>query len=63
LAEVGEVAGFGEAFAAGFAGVLAEVAPILNERQRRVLLGAGARRLGAKVEPDAPGQAVPPDPR
>ena len=34
------------AFASGLAGVLAEVAPILDERQRRVLAGAGARQLG-----------------
>ena len=40
------MAGFGAAFAAGLAGVLAEAAPILDERQRRVLAGAGARRLG-----------------
>ena len=35
-----------ESFAAGLAGVLAEVAPVLDERARRLLLGAGARRLG-----------------
>jgi len=46
MAEITESAGFGAAFAAGLAGVLAEVAPILDERQRRVLAGAGARRLG-----------------
>lgn len=46
MAEMTESAGFGAAFAAGLAGVLAEVAPILDERQRRVLAGAGARRLG-----------------
>jgi Rhodopirellula transposase DDE domain len=46
MAEVAELAGFGEAFACGLARVLAEVAPILDERQRRVLLGAGARQLG-----------------
>jgi hypothetical protein len=46
MAEVAELAGFAEAFASGLAGVLAEVAPILDERQRRVLLGAGARYLG-----------------
>jgi hypothetical protein len=41
-----ETAGFRESFAAGLAGVLAEVAPVLDERARRLLLGAGARRLG-----------------
>ena len=41
-----ESAGSAAAFAAGLAGVLAEVAPILDERQRRVLAGAGARQLG-----------------
>jgi len=46
MAEITESAGFGAAFAAGLAAVLAEVAPILDERQRRVLAGAGARRLG-----------------
>jgi hypothetical protein len=39
-------AGFGAAFAAALAGVLAEAAPILDERARRVLAGAGARQLG-----------------
>jgi hypothetical protein len=37
-----EIAGFAEAFA----GALAEVAPVLDERARRLLLGAGARQLG-----------------
>jgi hypothetical protein len=37
-----EIAGFPEAFAAA----LAEVAPVLDERARRLLLGAGARQLG-----------------
>src|SRR6266700_2225000 len=46
MAEVAELAGFGEAFASGLAKMLAEVAPILDERQRRVLMGAGARQLG-----------------
>ena len=41
-----EIAGFRESFAAGLAGVLAEVAPVLDERARRLLLGAGARWLG-----------------
>lgn len=41
-----EVEGFAATFAAGLAGALAEVAPILDERQRRVLAGAGARVLG-----------------
>ena len=41
-----EIAGFRESFAAGLAGVLAEVAPVLDERARRLLLGAGTRRLG-----------------
>lgn len=35
-----------EAFASLVAKMLAEVAPILDERQRRVLMGAGARQLG-----------------
>jgi hypothetical protein len=46
MAEVAGLAGFGEAFASGLAGMLAEAGPILDERQRRVLLGAGARQLG-----------------
>ena len=33
-------------FAEAFAGVLAEVAPVLEERARRLLLGAGARQVG-----------------
>lgn len=33
-------------FAEGFAGALAEVAPVLDERARRLLLGAAARQLG-----------------
>jgi hypothetical protein len=37
-----EIMGFPEAFAAA----LAEVAPVLDERARRLLLGAGARQLG-----------------
>ena len=37
-----EIAGFAEAFA----GVVAGVAPVLEERVRRLLLGAGARVLG-----------------
>ena len=37
-----EIVGFPEAFAA----VLAEVAPVLDERARRLLLGAAARQLG-----------------
>jgi hypothetical protein len=37
-----EIGGFPEAFAAA----LAEVAPVLDERARRLLLGAGARQLG-----------------
>ncbi len=37
-----EIVGFPEAFAAA----LAEVAPVLDERARRLLLGAGARQLG-----------------
>jgi hypothetical protein len=41
-----EIAGFAEAFAVGLAGALAEVAPALDERVRRLLLGAGARQLG-----------------
>lgn len=41
-----ESAGFGAAFAAALAGVLAETGPVLDERARRVLAGAGARQLG-----------------
>jgi DDE family transposase len=41
-----EIAGFAEAFAAGLAAVLVEVAPVLDERARRLLLGAAARQLG-----------------
>jgi hypothetical protein len=55
-----EIAGFRESFAAGLAGVLAEVAPVLDERARRLLLGAGARRLGRggiKLIAAAPGAA------
>ena len=37
-----EIAGFAEAFA----GAYAEVAVVLDERARRLLLGAGARQLG-----------------
>ena len=37
-----EIAGFAEAFA----GALAEVGPVLDERARRLLMGAGARQLG-----------------
>ncbi len=37
-----EIAGFAEAFGGAFA----EVAPVLDERARRLLLGAGARQLG-----------------
>jgi hypothetical protein len=37
-----EIVGFPEAFAAA----LAEVAPVLDERARRLLLGAGARQVG-----------------
>ena len=37
-----EIVGFPEAFAAA----VAEVAPVLDERARRLLLGAGARQLG-----------------
>lgn len=37
-----EIVGFAEAFG----GVFAEVAPVLDERARRLLLGAGARQLG-----------------
>ncbi len=41
-----ELAGFEAEFAAGFAGAVAEVAAVLDERARRLLLGAAARRLG-----------------
>jgi len=37
-----EIVGFAEAFGGAFA----EVAPVLDERARRLLLGAGARQLG-----------------
>jgi hypothetical protein len=37
-----EIVGFPEVFAAA----LAEVAPVVDERARRLLLGAGARQLG-----------------
>src|ERR1035437_564183 len=46
VAAVRKSAEFGAAFAAALAGVLAEAAPILDERARRVLAGAGARQLG-----------------
>jgi hypothetical protein len=45
MAELLERAG-AEAFASAVARMLAEAAPILDERQRRVLMGAGARQLG-----------------
>ena len=45
MAELSERAG-AEAFASAVARMLAEAAPILDERQRRVLMGAGARQLG-----------------
>ena|SRR5512134_2442471 len=38
-----EIVGLAEAFA----GTLAEVAPVLDERARRLLMGAAARQLGA----------------
>ncbi len=41
-----ELAGFEAAFAAGFTEAVAEVAAVLDERARRLLLGAAARRLG-----------------
>jgi len=41
-----EIVGSAQEFAARLAGVLAEVAPVLDERARRLLLGAGARQLG-----------------
>lgn len=46
MAEIAGLVGFEAAFAAALAGVLAEVAPVLDERARRLLLGAGARQLG-----------------
>src|SRR5450759_3831644 len=46
VAMVRKSAGFSAAFAAALAGVLAEAAPILDERARRVLAGAWARQLG-----------------
>ena len=45
MAELLERAG-AVAFASAVARMLAEAAPILDERQRRVLMGAGARQLG-----------------
>ena len=45
MAELSERAG-AEAFASAVARMLAEADPILDERQRRVLMGAGARQLG-----------------
>ena len=45
MAELSERAG-AEAFASAVARMLAEAAPILDERPRRVLMGAGARQLG-----------------
>jgi hypothetical protein len=41
-----EIVGFAEAFAEAFAGALAEAAPVLDERARRLLMGAAARQLG-----------------
>jgi len=46
MTKIMELAGNEAAFAAGLAVVLAEAGPILNERQKRVLAGAGARALG-----------------
>src|ERR1035437_6336537 len=46
VAMVRKSAGFGAAFAAALAGGLAEAPPIVDERARRVLAGAGARQLG-----------------
>src|SRR5271165_7215404 len=43
---MGSLAGVEERFAAGLAGVLAEVGPFLDERQRRLLLGSAARQIG-----------------
>jgi len=43
---MGSLAGVEEGFAAGLAGVLAEVGPFLDERQRRLLLGSAARQIG-----------------
>ena len=37
---------FDEKFARGFAAMLAEVSVVLDERARRLLVGAGARQLG-----------------
>src|SRR4029078_8621147 len=45
MAELLERAG-AVAFACAVARMLAEAAPILDERQRRVLMGAGARQVG-----------------
>jgi hypothetical protein len=46
MATAGVLAGCETAFLAGLAGMLAEVTPVLDERARRVLLGAAARQLG-----------------
>ncbi len=46
MAEIAELEGIQAEFVAGLAAVLAEAGPILDERQQRVLAGAGARALG-----------------
>lgn len=46
MAKTEALAGFESVFAQAFAGAVAEVAVVLDERARRLLLGAAARRLG-----------------
>lgn len=41
-----EIAGVAESFAQPFVDAVAEVAPVLDERARRLLLGAAARQIG-----------------
>jgi hypothetical protein len=42
---------FDEKFARGFAAAFAEVSVVLDERARRLLVGAGARQLGVVGSP------------
>src|SRR5665647_2049856 len=46
MAKIEDSEGFAAAFAVGLAGVMSQAEPLLDERQRRVLAGAGARWLG-----------------
>lgn len=43
---MGEMAGSAEAFAQGFVDAMGEASPVLDERARRLLLGAAARQIG-----------------